>query len=297
MNFIKKKYVNFILLFGCIFLSGPGYAGIVEKEQYSIPPKIKYKDTLNIAILPFTGEISEERKYIKDLLKNSLADTLLLFKKIHFPFSFIDSRTNAFGKSGKNSEKINSPEINEQFLEVKLTDDKIIIPDKKIIDIDSLELITIPGTDIVITGTLKQDINNLKIKIKVINNIFGKAFTIEKEGTFKNIDQLLESLSNEVIKAVIVRYSYVNISSNEKDAAIYIDDRYFGRTDKSGILIESGFHKIVLSKTTSAEKTITVNLAEKSTESLQIDFNIKDYFPKNNIIITTVPDKAKIYFV
>jgi hypothetical protein len=303
MNFIKIKHISIILIQGLIFLSGSGSADIIDKEPYSIPSKIQYKDNLYISILPFAGELSEERKYVMDLIKNYLGDNILIYKKIRFPYTFIDLKANAFNSRNKEvskfkqpeKEKNNDEEIKERFLELKLIEDKTISADKNLAGIDSMELIAVPGTDILISGEVKQNVNNLKIRIKVINNIYRKEFIIEKEGTFKNIDQLMGSLSHEVIKAIIAKYSYVNISSNEKDAAIYIDDRYFGRTDKSGILLESGIHKFLFLKKNYTVNTTTVNLAEKSTASLHIDFSTKDISPMNIIDITTEPDKARVY--
>jgi hypothetical protein len=306
MRFLSIKSISVILILGSIFLSGSGSADLVDKEPYIVPSKIKYKENLNIVILPFSGELSEERKYFNDLIRNYLGDNILLYKKIRFPYTLIDFKTYGFSSSGKETKKsdisaesggnkVKDEGKKDHFFELKLIEDKTISEGKIFNSLVPGDIPDVKGKDIFVTGEIKQELNNLKIRIKVTNEIYGKDFLIEKEGTFKNIDQLLETLFKEVIKSIIAKYSYLNISSNEKNAAIYIDGRYFGRTDKSAIILESGSHKISLIKADHTEKITTVTLPEKSTESLRIDFDTKDISSINSIKITTDPDNAKVY--
>ncbi len=305
MRFLHAKSISIFLLSGYLLISGSGSAGLIEKDPYSIPLKIKYKEKLNILIPPFEGELSEERKYAKELIRNYLGDKILLYKKIRFPYTFIDFKANPFNSSDREQKKFNNPEsgkkingtedIKERFLEVNLIENDRISDDRKNAGLDRRELIDSARADILITGELKQDINNLKIKIKISNNIYGNVILIEKDGPFKNIYQLLDALSYEVIKAIIVKYSYIAVTSNEKGAAIYIDDRYFGRTDKSDILLESGSHKITLIKEDNSERLTTVILKERSTKLLHIEFITEEKNLRNSIKIVTEPDKAKVY--
>lgn len=297
MNIFNKISAAILLILNCILVPESAIAGIIEKEPYSIPKKIRYKDNFKIAILPFTGEISEERKYIRDLVRNYLKDQILLYKKVRFPYLIIDQKISAFESSGKNTDGTEKPvnddkEAKDAFLDLHIADEnKIKIPS----DINSSDWAAIPGIDILITGTVIQNADILKVRVQVYNNIYARVYSIEKKGQFKEIDQLLEYLSRESIKAIIMRYGYLNISSNEKDAAIYIDGRYFGRTDKNNILLEYGSHKVSLLKNNYAEKTTIINIDEKAAESLYVEFGHEDSISKSIVRITTEPDRARVY--
>ena len=279
-----------------------GFADIIEKKPYSIQSETKFKNELLIAIFPFSGELSEERKYIKDLIKNHIGDNILQYKTIYYSPSLIEFKKTAFSskKNLKNNISFEDNKANEKtdagrFLTLKLVENNKLVPLKTISNTESLEWDNYPGIDIIISGAVVQDKQNLKVILRVFNNFILKKVSIEKEASFKNIDQLLKALSQEVIKAVIDRYSFLNIASNEKNAKIYIDDRFFGRTDKSGILLEAGNHNIVLFKENYIAKKIQLNLEEKAIKSINIDFNKEDTVTGNTIKITSTPDKAKVY--
>ncbi|MFH0974751.1 MAG: PEGA domain-containing protein [Spirochaetota bacterium] len=304
MKFFKTGFISFVLINIFILFPNIGFADIIKKAPYSIQPKVKHKDNLNILILPFNGELSDERKYIIEYIKDYLGDKILLYKKLRFLYKFNDFKSNAFNSDEKfkikNENNINAEILNDEkrydgFLELQIIDVKKTDVAAEIIDINSQELIAIPGTDIIITGALTQYKNNLKIKVKIINNIYAKVFQIEDEGTFKNINILLDQIAQEAIKSIIFHYSFLNIFCNEKNSGIYVDDRYFGRTDRTGILLESGDHKVVVLKEKVAEKTTNINIAEKTSASLQINFSSADLFHKNSIKITTTPDNARVY--
>lgn len=299
---MRKFFFIIILLLSLFTGTYIGFADIIEKKPYSIPAETKYKTDLNIAVLPLSGELSEERKYIKSLIKNHIADNILQYKTIYYSPSLIEFKKTAFSSKKKleNNISYEDNKANEKidagrFLTLKLVEDNKLVQLKTNSNIESQEWYNYPGIDIIISGAVVQDKQNLKVILKVFNNFILKKVSIDKEASFKNIDQLLKTLSQEVIMAVIDRYSFLNITSNEKNARIYIDDRFFGRTDKSGILLEAGNHNVVVIKENYIAKKIQLNLEEKAIKTINIDFSQADPIPRNTIQITSIPEKAKVY--
>ena len=84
------KIINIILIIIYVIAYVELKAGIITKEPYSIPEDVKCKENLNIAFADFTGELPEERDYVKKLLKNRITEIISAFKRIRINYSAVD---------------------------------------------------------------------------------------------------------------------------------------------------------------------------------------------------------------
>ncbi len=307
MKHAIKKALPCIFIFICLLASRSLSAGIIDKEAYRIPPEIKYKKALTFAVLPFSGKLSDERKYVTGLVANYISGKLLLYKKIMTGRPVIDFERSAFDSAG-NVQGAGSSREGAGFLNLEQAGEDTV---KKILSetagdqgrkADLLDPAIAAGTDIIITGEIVQSGNNLSASLRVFNRFYGRVWDIAVEGTFRNIEKFLEDLSLEVNKAVITHYAYLSLYSDEKEAAVYIDDRFFGRTDRKDILLEAGMHKVEVSKENTGFNTVYVELAEGASESLRVDLKGSSvrgremFSPeKVRLSITTVPDGARVY--
>lgn len=305
-----KHFRQFILLTAIvIFAPFLLQADIVTKEDYSIDSKIEYKQSLNISVLSFSGELNQERNYIKDLIRNAIIDKIFLYKKFRFS-SYPDFKRNKFSTADKSSVKeIESDELNEgesingflnaEFLNKDVIEKKIKSIDSKIaaqiLNPESKEYACIPGADIIITGQVKQDRDKILFKIKTLNSIYKNVSFVSKSGTFKNIHNIAETISIEIIKSIIIHYAYLDISCNKENSFIYIDDRYFGCTNKSGILIESGAHEVLVKSEKSIQKKYTINLQKNKTKAISVIIPDSKTNDKFSLEVNTAPDNAEVY--
>ena len=99
------KYFNKINIAALIVFIYPLllHADIVKKEGYSIQSQVKYKQNLDIAVLSFSGDLRQERNYIKDLIRNAIIDRILLYGKFHFN-SYKDYTRNYFSTPGNSTD-------------------------------------------------------------------------------------------------------------------------------------------------------------------------------------------------
>lgn len=300
MNRLIKKALPVIFVLLCLPVPRILNAGIIDREGYSIPPEIKYKKALIIAVLPFTGKLSHERKYVAGLTANYISERILSYKKIMIPGPVTDFKRNAFDSTGNAPDTAKGSD-GPVFLTLEQADKSAV---RKLLNetandtgrqADMPDPAFAPGNDIIIKGEIVQNGNNLKASLKVFNRFYGRIYDITGTGTFRNIEKFLDYLSLEVNKAIITRYAYLSVSSDEKEAAVYIDGRFFGRTDRKDILLEAGRHRVEVSKKNSGSETAFIELAEGASESLRVDLNRNDAAAGLKINIRTDPEGARVY--
>ncbi|MDY6968334.1 MAG: PEGA domain-containing protein [Spirochaetota bacterium] len=282
------------------------YAGIIDKEQYSIQKEIRYKNKMTIAIIPFQFKLSSERSYLKDIIPRSIIKDILAYKRIRISKPVIDfireeRNVSVKGVSKNNAElySIKDPVKEEQdkaFLSLTITEDDRFqkIAGRKGSDLN--QLILRSGIDIVIKGRITQSDKLVTVDLVVYNNIYEKVFRINAEETFQNINHLLKKISQEALKAIIVDYAILNIKSDPSGAIVYIDKRYFGRTNQSGIILEAGHHRFLLKKDRTVDKRLVISLKKDSVKSIDVKLANIERLGNKKINITTSPHGAKIYF-
>jgi len=266
-------------------------AKIIRKESYSIKRYIKYKNSLNIKLLPFKGKLSKERIYLKGLLSSALLESVLAYKSIRIEESIIEFDRKEFqvteqGRGGSSSRN--------NFLKVIISKERINVNDLPK-GTDQEGVIINSGIDIVVKGHIDQGETGLRVNITVYNNIYGKIFEIEREGSYKNINNLLDDLSFDFIKAVIVKYGCLNISSKTNDAILNIDGRYFGKTKGRVIVLETGLHKVFLTMDGMKQRSFNFIITENEIKSIDVSLNIAKDYSSNKILIATIPAKSRVY--
>ncbi|MDY6934162.1 MAG: PEGA domain-containing protein [Spirochaetota bacterium] len=305
--------VFFICFFNLCLWSSSKAELIIRKEPYSIPEKKEYKKTITIAVLPFEGSMESERMYLKDILKNFLEDRILSYKWIIIsqPVKNFERRgvkSNFIGKDG-NDTGIKSQSIimekdkpasvispfgtkrSTNFLSLALADNDIINNIAYERDCDSLDSVG-SGIDVIIDGGISQKGRDIRIDVKVYNDIYGKVFTIGEEGSLKNINQLFGRVFSEVMKAIMVNYGYLDISVNPQDAKIYVDGRYFRQG--TNIILESGDHRVEISKDGRSEVR-DISLLKDESKSFFLSIHLKDVGKENRLDIITNPKGARVY--
>jgi hypothetical protein len=192
-------------------------------------------------------------------------------------------------------EALIQPEEN-RFLELRVLDIKSIAGKGEGEFSDSaIESVAGKVADVVLAGEVNQRKERLEVTISVSHRIYGKELTIVREESFKRIDSLLDELASETIKAIIFDYAFINITTNPAGAALYVDKRYMGRSNRSNMVVESGHHELLIKKDGLEEKRIEISIPSRETRSITVALSEKRDTIAREILVVTHPGEARVY--
>ncbi len=290
----KKIYKTIPPLFYFIFLFFDlSLASLIEKESYSIQGKREYKADLNVLIVPFKSRLTEQRAYLSGLVYKVLRDRILSYGRIRLSRAILNFERKSFYFM-KGVVPAQSKE--KKFLELRILNGKKFTGRNGELFSDSgLESIDRNNADVVLEGEIIQRGERLKIIIKVSQRIYGKEFNIVREGNFKGINNLLDEIGSEIIKFIIFDYAFINISTIPDDAALYVDNRYLGRSNRKDIIVESGHHELSIRKDGYEEKRLEVFTPTHKTRSISIALTEKRNRIGKKILVMAHPEKASVY--
>jgi hypothetical protein len=290
-----RKIYNIIppLLYFIFLFFDLSLASLIEKEPYVIQGKRDYKDTLNILIVPFKGHVSEQRAYARDLVYKILRDRILSYGRVRLSRALLHFERKPFDPMGKKA-PIQAGE--NRFLELRVLDWKSIA-EKREGEFPDSAISSIAGkdADVVLTGEVVQRSGKLAVAISVSHRIYGKEFTIVREGSFKGINSLLDEIASETIKAIIFEYAFLTINTDPVGAALYVDKRYMGRSNRSSMVVESGHHELLIKKDGLEEKRIEIFIPSRETRSINVSLSEKRDTIAKEIIVVTHPEEARVY--
>lgn len=304
---MKKFFLSstFIFLISTLVIlqvvPGSSAGSLIEKEDYKIDGTIEYKRFLNIAFIPLKITADRERQYLKSLLETLIKEKLLSYKKFRLPRNIENLKRFPFSSSGEEvpvarenpGQKITGPGGDGFLIPLFIEYPE---PDRIKVSLENKNLMpAVPGVDLIINGEIKQEKDEVTLSLDVYNLIYSSKDKIIRKGAIGDIEKLKEEISAEIIKCIIVDHAYLSVSSSPPDAMIYIDERYFGRTGKKNILIESGPHNILLRKEAARNKELTVALEKNGSHSVDVKLDRKDLSPANTLRITTTPPGARVY--
>ncbi len=266
---------------------------LIKKEPYSIDGETRYKSAITIALFPFKGNMDAEREYLKPVIKSLIKDGVMSYKKYRMPDTIIDYERNSFNVPA--GEKSRPPEEKNEagFLAPQFIDERLL--EKLNPGSDKNNLIKSNRADIVISGEINQKDDDIAISIDVQNGIYDKIFHFSAKGNIKNINKLNDDILPDIIKSIMIEWASLDITSSPKDAMIYIDGRYFGKSDRYDLIVESGYHEIKLIKDGLRSQSISLLLKKEEARSIEIDLDKKEDAYSNKINISTAPARARIY--
>jgi hypothetical protein len=291
----KKIYKTFPPLFYFIFLClDLSIASLIEKKSYSIQGRRDYKADLNVRIVPFKSHLTEQRAYLRDLVYKVLRDRILSYGRIRLSRAILNFERKPFYLMERGGIPAQSKE--KQFLELRvLNGEKFTGRGKGLFSDSALESIDRNNADVVLEGEIIQRDERLEIKITVSQRIYGEEFNIVREGSFRGINNLLDEIGSEVMKSIIVDYAYINISTIPDDAALYVDNRYMGRSNRRDIIVESGHHELSIRKDGFEERRMKVFTPSYETRVISVALREKGDKIGKKILVVTHPEKAKVY--
>lgn len=290
---LKKIYtISLPLLYFIFSFFDVSLAALIEKEPYFIQGRRDYKDTLNILIVPFKGHVSEQRAYARDLVYGILKDRILSYGRVRLSRALIDFERKPFDPMGR---KAFVQERENRFIELRVLDRRNTAEKREGEFDDSAVASDVErDADIVLKGEVNQRNGRLAVKISVSHRIYGKEFTILREGSFKGINSLLEEIASETIRAIIFDYAFIDIITDPADAALYVDERYLGRSNRR-IVVESGRHELLIKKDGLVEKRIEISVPSRETRSINVVLSKKSDSIAGEVLVVTHPEKARVY--
>ncbi|HNR87297.1 MAG TPA: PEGA domain-containing protein [Spirochaetota bacterium] len=289
MNHKNLLGVAAAIVMGLQGLAGVAHADAIKKAPYAIERKSEYRQDFLIEMREFSGETDPTRAYLKKLVANILRDRIRIYKSIKVPRPILE-----FDRKTHNVDAP-SKQDGERFTHLAIR----FVDDPKDAKPKQRDAVYAPvgnrAPDVTIAGTVTYRGDRLSVGVTVDNRFHDAAGTVTHAGTLKEINVLIDRLAVDVMKLIIHNYGYLTVHSIPKGAGLYVDNRYFGKTDVENLVIESGDHRIEVrtEDQLEAESAVTVPTHGVISVTLELQQLLKP--GDRTIRVVTNPEKASVY--